>query len=123
MKTHLIAPSVLSADFANLERDVQMLNRSEADWIHCDIMDGVFVPNLSFGIPVVKAIKKHAFDYLVKGEDNKKIIPLLSKAIEKSKLQSRIHQLEKKVFDKFSFLPRNTEENSYKSTACRSMGI
>jgi ribulose-phosphate 3-epimerase len=56
----LIAPSVLSADFANLQRDIEMLNQSEADWIHIDIMDGVFVPNISFGIPVCKAIAKHA---------------------------------------------------------------
>ena len=56
----LIAPSVLSADFANLQRDVEMLNNSAADWIHVDIMDGVFVPNISFGLPVCKAIAKHA---------------------------------------------------------------
>lgn len=56
----IIAPSVLSADFANLQRDVEMINRSEADWFHVDVMDGVFVPNISFGLPVVKAIKKHA---------------------------------------------------------------
>lgn len=56
----LIAPSVLSADFANLERDVRMINDSEADWFHVDVMDGVFVPNISFGLPVIKAIKKHA---------------------------------------------------------------
>jgi len=57
---HLIAPSVLSADFANLQRDVEMLNSSEADWFHVDIMDGVFVPNISFGFPVMEAIKKYA---------------------------------------------------------------
>jgi ribulose-phosphate 3-epimerase len=57
---HLVAPSILAADFANLQRDVEMLNKSEADWLHVDIMDGMFVPNLSFGLPVVKAIKKHA---------------------------------------------------------------
>jgi len=57
---HLVAPSILSADFANLQRDVEMINNSEADWIHVDVMDGVFVPNISFGIPVIKAIKKHA---------------------------------------------------------------
>jgi len=56
----IIAPSVLSADFANLERDVEMINQSEADWFHVDIMDGVFVPNLSFGLPVTKAIHRHA---------------------------------------------------------------
>ena len=56
----LIAPSILSADFANLQRDCEMLNQSAADWFHVDIMDGVFVPNISFGFPVVKAIKKHA---------------------------------------------------------------
>jgi ribulose-phosphate 3-epimerase len=60
MKVPLIAPSVLAADFANLERDVKMINESEADWIHVDIMDGVFVPNFSMGIPVVEAIKRHS---------------------------------------------------------------
>src|ERR1700752_775391 len=57
---HLVAPSILSADFANIQRDVEMINSSEADWFHVDIMDGIFVPNISFGFPVVGAIKKHA---------------------------------------------------------------
>ena len=56
----LVAPSVLAADFANIQRDVEMINNSEADWFHIDIMDGVFVPNISFGMPVMQAIKKHA---------------------------------------------------------------
>ncbi len=56
----IIAPSILSADFANLQRDIEMINNSSADWFHVDIMDGVFVPNISFGFPVLKAIKKYA---------------------------------------------------------------
>ena len=56
----IIAPSVLAANFANLQRDSEMLNTSQADWFHIDIMDGVFVPNISFGMPVLKAIAKHA---------------------------------------------------------------
>ena len=59
-KNTLIAPSVLAADFANLQRDIEMINNSEADWFHIDIMDGVFVPNISFGMPVLEAINKHA---------------------------------------------------------------
>lgn len=55
-----IAPSLLASDFANLQRDIEMINSSEADWFHVDIMDGVFVPNISFGMPVVDAIKRHA---------------------------------------------------------------
>jgi len=57
---HLISPSLLSADFGNLQRDIEMVNRSQADWFHLDIMDGVFVPNISYGMPVIKAIKKYA---------------------------------------------------------------
>lgn len=57
---HLVAPSILAADFANLQRDIEVINNSDADWIHVDIMDGMFVPNISFGFPVVSAVKKHA---------------------------------------------------------------
>jgi len=60
MKETIIAPSVLAADFGNLQRDVEMINSSAADWFHIDIMDGVFVPNISFGMPVLAAIQKHA---------------------------------------------------------------
>ena len=64
MNNVIIAPSVLSADFANLQADVEMLNQSEAEWIHIDVMDGVFVPNISFGFPVLQAIRKHTNKFL-----------------------------------------------------------
>jgi len=57
---YIIAPSILSADFGNLQHDIEMINQSEADWFHVDVMDGVFVPNISFGFPVMAAVKKHA---------------------------------------------------------------
>ena len=58
--SHKIAPSVLACDFANIQSESEMLNKSEADWFHIDIMDGVFVPNISFGLPVMEAFHKHA---------------------------------------------------------------
>lgn len=58
--SHIVAPSILSADFGNLQKDVEMVNNSQAQWFHIDIMDGVFVPNISFGFPVLKQIQKHA---------------------------------------------------------------
>ncbi len=56
----IVSPSILSADFANLQRDIEMLNESEAEMIHLDVMDGIFVPNISFGFPVIKAVARYA---------------------------------------------------------------
>lgn len=64
MSDHIVAPSILAADFANLQRDVEMLNQSRGDWMHVDVMDGRFVPNISFGFPVLKAVKQYAKKFL-----------------------------------------------------------
>lgn len=60
MSEKIVAPSLLAADFANLQRDIELVNQSEAGWFHLDVMDGVFVPNISFGMPIIKAIAEHA---------------------------------------------------------------
>lgn len=79
----IIAPSVLAADFANLQRDIEMLNESDADWVHIDIMDGRFVPNISFGLPVCEAIHRHAkkpLDVHLMIEEPEKYIEAFAKA-------------------------------------------
>ncbi|MCU4174885.1 ribulose-phosphate 3-epimerase [Carboxylicivirga sp. N1Y90] len=80
---HLIAPSLLAADFSNLKKDVEMINQSEADWFHLDIMDGVFVPNISFGIPILESIKplaKKPFDVHLMITDPDRYIEAFQKA-------------------------------------------
>jgi len=80
---YIIAPSILAADFGNLQRDIEMINQSEADWFHVDVMDGVFVPNISFGFPVMTAVKKHAtkpLDVHLMIVDPDKFIPEFAKA-------------------------------------------
>ena len=60
----IIAPSILAADFANLERDIKLIHNSEAEWVHFDVMDGLFVPNISFGFPILQAVRRHTNKFI-----------------------------------------------------------
>lgn len=100
---HKISPLLLAANFANLAEDIEMINRSEADWLHLDIMDGVFVPNISFGFPVIKASADIMLDLIIgeKKEDALHLAELFLKMIKDS-----ITDEEMKELDEAAALPR-----------------